>query len=344
MYELIRKTLIIVLCLMLSKVLHLSVSVYIVLFAVVLANNIYSRHIPDLLNSLSPSVFAAIGAVIINETFACHPFIIWTCCVLYFDYVRRHANNNLRIRRATLPLFMIIFITTYHNSSDYILAIPILIRDVILSAFISVLVTSLVNHFIPIRGAISKPVIIIQPVTGSDRLKMLLLVGGGLAFIMINEVTSAVFCLVPLITSAMQSTHIKMKRHSKDKILSQVGGCSLAILTSLFYSGTETTLFTYFVISFLLVYLLLYWGHNSEVKERAIHADALMGFLIPYQLYVAGVGKTFGLNSIALRAVELLIALLIIYIVAHWLDRIDKRSNTDYVDNYHRENISLPIK
>ncbi len=328
MYELIRKTLIIVLCLMLSKMLNMNVSVYLVLFSILVAMASFSKHLSSSLKILLPSVYAAIGAAIVNQIFDAHPFIIWACCVLYFDYVRRGATNNFRILMATLPLFMVIFITTYHNSG-YSESIVDFIRDVILSAFLAALVGSLVNHLMPIKANVGKPEIIVVEVTGADRLKMLVLVGGGLSFIMINQVTSAVFCLVPLITSAMQPTHGHMKQHSKDKILSQVGGCSLAIIAAFLYSGTEVNLISYFIISSLLICLLLLWSHHSEeAKDRAIHADVLMGFLIPYQLYIARYGNDFGLTSISLRAVELVIALMIIYVVAHWLDALGKESST----------------
>ncbi len=322
MYELTRKTIIIVLCLMLSKMLHLSVGVYIVLFAIVVATTSFSKHLSHLLSRLMPSVVAGIGAVVLNQAFSGHPFIIWTCCVVYFDHVRRRANNNMSIRMATLPLFMIIFISTYNNSGNYALSIPNIIRDVVLSAFLSALVASLVNHLMPVKAKPPKLVIVSQPVTGTDRLKLLILVGGGLAFIMINEVTSAVFCLVPLITSAMQPTHSHMKDHAMEKILTQVGGCSLAVIVSIIYAGTEVGILTYAVVSSLLIFLILYWSHYSEAGDRAIHADALMGFAVPYQLYVARYGNDFGLNAIALRAVELVIALLIIYALAHWLDHL----------------------
>ncbi|BFM50205.1 hypothetical protein THO17_23680 [Marinomonas sp. THO17] len=62
--------------------------------------------------------------------------------------------------------------------------------------------------------------------------------------------------------------------------------------------------------------------------DRAIHADALMGFLIPYQLYAARYGNDFGLNAIALRAVELLVALLIIYTLAYWLNRLRQQATS----------------
>ncbi len=331
MYELIRKTLIIVLCLTISKLLHLSVSVYMVLFAILLANFCYSKHISDLLKILLPSVVAAIGAAIINEAFAAHPFIIWTACVLYFDHVRRRAVSNLHISGAILPLFMIIFITTYHNASGYVLLVPTFVREVLLNMLVAVLVTSAINHLMPIKVSPQKPVFISQPVNGADRLKMLVLVGGGLAFIMINEVTSAVFCLVPLITSAMQASHAKMKQHTIEKILAQIGGCSLAMLVSLLFSGTEVNVISYFIISFLLVFVLLYWSHRGVVSDRAIHGDALMGFLIPYQLYVVSSGDDFGLSSIALRAVELFIALVVIYWLAHWLDRMTVASDASEV-------------
>jgi len=326
MYEIIRKTLIIVVCLMLSKVLHMTVSVYMVLFAIVLANFSFSKHIIDLIKPLLPSLFVTFAAVLINQLFAGHPFIIWTCCVAYFDYIRRRAINNIRITMATLPLFMIIFITTYQNSTTYNSAVVGFVWDMVISAGVAVLVTSFVNHLMPVKATPMMPTVVFQEVTGVDRLKLLILVGGGLAFIMMNEVTSAVFCLVPLVTSAMQPSHDKMKNHSREKMLTQIGGCSLAIVMALLYSGTEVNLFTYFVGSFFLIFMLIFWTHHSAVEDRAIHADALMGFLIPYQLYIAQYGNNFGLNSISLRAVELFIALAVIYMVGHWLDALSNHS------------------
>jgi hypothetical protein len=320
MYELIRKTLIIVLCLLLSKMLHLTVSVYIVLFSIVIATTCYSSHIVEIIKRILPSLFAALGAVMVNQTFAIHPFIIWTCTLLYFDHVRRQVDSNLKARMVTLPLFMIIFIDTYANSTGYILSIPDITRDLILSTLITGLVASFINHIMPIKQAATLPHRVLMPVTGSDRLKMIILVGGGLAFIMINEVTTAVFCLVPLITSAMQPTHNLMKLHSRNKMLSQVGGCSIAIVVSLFFSGTEINLFTYFFISAVLVFTILLWCNHPDQEEGLIHSDALMGFLIPYQLYIGKYGNNFGLNSIILRAFELVVVLLIIYVTAYWLE------------------------
>jgi hypothetical protein len=324
MYEILRKTLIVVICLMLSKLLHMTVSVYMVLFAIVLANFSFSKHIIDLIKPLLPSLFVTFAAVIVNQLFAQHPFIIWTCCIAYFDFVRHRANNNIRVSMATLPLFMIIFITTFQNSTMYNSAIIGFFWDMTLSAGVAVLVTSFINHVMPVKATPTMPTVVFQKVTGIDRLKMLVLVGGGLAFIMINEVTSAVFCLVPLVTSAMQPSHDQMKNHSREKMLTQIGGCSLAILVSLFYSGTEANVFSYFIISSLLIFVMIFWTHHSAVEDRAIHADAVMGFLIPYQLYIAQYGNNFGLNSISLRAVELFIALAVIYMVGHWLDALSK--------------------
>jgi len=321
MYELTRKTLIIVLCLMLSKMLHLTVSVYIVLFSIVIATTCYSSHIGEIIKRILPSLYAAIGAVIVNQAFASHPFIIWTVSVIYFDYIRRKANSNLKARVVTLPLFMIIFINTYANSADYILLIPEVLRDLVLSTLITGVVASFINHVMPIKKAMVMPPIVSMAVTGADRLKMFLLVGLGLAFIMINEVTSAVFCLVPLITSAMQPTHDLMKDHSRNKMLSQVGGCSLALIVSVLFSGTEINLFTYLFISTVLVLTILWWCEHPDKEEGLIHSDALMGFLIPYQLYIGQYSNNFGLNSILLRAFELVVVLLIIYTIAYWLDR-----------------------
>jgi len=325
MYELMRKTLIIVLCLMLSKMLHLTVSVYIVLFSVLIATTCYSSHIWEIIKPIFPSLFAVLGAVIVNQVFASHPFIIWTCSIIYFDHVRRKADSNLKARVVILPLFMIIFINTYANSVDYIFSIPEIVRDLVLSAIITALVASFVNHLMPIKVKPRMPQIISMPVRGADRLKILLLVGVGLAFIMINEITSAVFCLVPLITSAMQPTHDLMKEHSRNKMLSQVGGCSLALIVSMLFSGTEINLFTYLFISTVLVFTILWWCDHPDREEGLIHSDALMGFLIPYQLYIGQYSNNFGLNSIILRAFELVVVLLIIYTIAYWLDRATEK-------------------
>ncbi|MFT6925148.1 MAG: hypothetical protein ACJAZP_000728 [Psychromonas sp.] len=322
MYELIRKTLIIVLCLMLSKMLHLTVSVYIVLFSIVIATTCDSSHIWEIIKRILPSLFAALGAVMVNQVFAMHPFIIWTCSILYFDHVRRKVDSNLKARMVTLPLFMIIFIDTYANSTAYILSIPDIVRDLVLSTLITALVAAFINHIMPIKQKMVMAPIVSMPVRGVDRLKMLLLVGVGLAFIMINQVTSAVFCLVPLITSAMQPTHDLMKTHSRNKMLSQVGGCSLALIVAIFFSGTEINLFTYLFISSVLVFTILLWCNHPDKNEGLIHSDALMGFLIPYQLYIGQYGNNFGLNSIILRAFELLVVLLIIYTIAYWLERL----------------------
>jgi len=326
MYELIRKTLIIVLCLMLSKMLHLTVSVYIVLFSIVIATTCYSNHVWEIIKRLLPSLFAALGAVVVNQVFATHPFIIWTCSILYFDHVRRTADSNLKVRGVILPLFMIIFINTYANSSSYIFSIPEIVRDLVLSTIITGLVASFVNHVMVIKKIPPMPAIISMPVRGVDRLKMLLLVGVGLAFIMINEVTSAVFCLVPLITSAMQPTHDLMKVHSRNKMLSQVGGCSLALIVSMLFSGTEINLFTYLFISTVLVFTILWWCDHPDKEEGLIHSDALMGFLIPYQLYIGQYSNNFGLNSIILRAFELVVVLLIIYTIGYWLERLTTKN------------------
>lgn len=177
MYEIIRKTLIIVICLMLSKLLHLTVSVYMVLFAIVLANFSFSKHIVDLFKPLLPPLFITFVAVIVNQLFAEHPFIIWTCCIVFFDFVRRRANNNIRITMATLPLFMIIFITTYQNSTLYNSAIVGFFWDMMISAGVAVLVTSFINHVMPVKAQAVMPAVIYQEVTGIDRLKLLILVG-----------------------------------------------------------------------------------------------------------------------------------------------------------------------
>jgi hypothetical protein len=323
MYELLRKTLIIVLCLMLSKILHLTVSVYIVLFGIVIATNCYSKHLVVIIKQILPPLLSALCAIVINQVFAMHPFIIWTCTIFYFDHVRRHADTNIKVRQATLPLFMIIFINTYSNSTGFMLSIPEISRDLILSSLVVGLVASFVNHIMPIRTKAEPVAIITLPVTGADRLKMLILVGGGLAFVMINEVTTAVFCLVPLITSAMQPTHNMMKTHSKNKLLSQVGGCSLALIIAMLFSGTEINLFSYFFVSTAVVFTLLLWCAHSDIKDRAIHIDALMGFLIPYQLYIGKYGNDFGIDSIMLRAFELVVALLIIFATAYWLEQFE---------------------
>lgn len=322
MYELIRKTLIIVLCLMLSKMLHLTVSVYIVLFAVVIATTCDSNHIWEIIKRLLPTLITALGAVVVNQVFASHPFIIWACSILYFDHVRRKVDSNLKTGMVILPLFIIIFIDTYANSTVYALSIPGIVRDLILSTLITALAASFINHIMPVKQKIPLPPMVLMPVSGADRFKMLLFVGGGLAFIMINEVTSAVFCLVPLITSAMQPTHGLMKKHSHDKMFSQIGGCSLAFVVSLLFSGTEINLFTYLFISAILVFTILWWCHHSDPEEGAIHRDALMGFLMPYQLYIGKYGNDFGLNSIVLRAFELAVVLLVIYMLAYWLEKL----------------------
>ncbi len=85
MYEIVRKTLIIVLCLMVSKMLHLKVGVFIIVFGIVFANRLYSKHILVLLNRMKSSLFAALVALFVNQLFTLAPFLCLRVFLLCFS-------------------------------------------------------------------------------------------------------------------------------------------------------------------------------------------------------------------------------------------------------------------
>ncbi|MFD2177207.1 DUF2955 domain-containing protein [Veronia pacifica] len=319
MTEIIRKSLIITLCMMAGKVLHLSAGVFVLLFGVVLATTCFSNNIIEMGQRLWPTVTSSLGAMLLNQFFAEHPFIIWTLSVIYFDHVRRQCSTNMHAAAALLPMFIVIFIDTYANSAGMALSIPEIFRDISASAVIAILIACSVNIILPAHAPPARPPIVSLPVNGFERLKMLLLVGGGLAFLMTSEVISAVFCLVPMITAVMQPTNAEMKKNCWDKGLSQVGGCVIAIAVALLLAGTQVNLLSYALVTFALVLTLFKWTVKAAPADKAINADAIMGILIPCQLFIGKWGNDFGLSLTLLRAVELIIALAIVHAIAHWL-------------------------
>ncbi len=80
-------------------------------------------------------------------------------------------------------------------------------------------------------------------------------------------------------------------------------------MVSILFGGTEINLFSYFFLSVSLVFVIIMWCHHSDPEDSTIHGDALMGFLVPYQLYIGKYGNSFGLINISLRAFELATAL-----------------------------------
>ncbi|OLQ83766.1 hypothetical protein BIT28_25105 [Photobacterium proteolyticum] len=329
MYEVFRKTLIISICLVLSKALHLNVGVFMVIYSIVIATTCYSKHIWVMMQRLLPTLLTAFGAILINQLFSSHPFIIWTLSVIYFDHIRKLVDNSIKAKRAIMPLFIIIFINTYSISAELHMRVPEFFRDMVFSMLCVCMVASFVNHVMPIKARPAIPVITPLPVTGADRLKMLILVGGGLAFLMTNEVTSATFVLVPVLTSILQPSHRLMKKQARNRLLTQVGGCCTAMVCSMVYAGTQVNLLTFSLLSFSLVFLLLRWCNHPDPEKRNIHADAMMGILVPYQLYIGKYGNDFGFVDITLRAFELLVALLIVYLIADKLEKKDLGNNNE---------------
>ncbi|WP_026364686.1 DUF2955 domain-containing protein [Halodesulfovibrio aestuarii] len=321
MFEIIRKTLIIALCLVLSKVLHLQVGIFLVLYGIIIANNCPVNRLPVMLRILAPSFLAAVGASFVNQIFSAHPFIIWTLSVVYFDHIRKKTDTSVKARSAIFPLFNVIFIDTFANSSDFVLVVPDLIRDLLVSIFLASAIAYLVNLLLPIKLKKIQTPVVTLPVSGAERLKILILVGGGLAFLMLNEVTSATFCLVPVITSVMQPTYGHMKKEVEKRIITQVGGCCSAMFLSILFMGTEINVATFFLVSFGLVFTLMKWCECPDPVERSIHNDAVLGILVPFQLYIGKYGNNFGLDLIALRTVELVLALGVVYCVAIMLGK-----------------------
>ncbi|KFA98705.1 DUF2955 domain-containing protein [Vibrio sp. ER1A] len=311
MKELVKQILIIGTCAVVGKSLHTYTPIYFVLYATIVALYFPYRNLKILVNFLKPAVISILIAVMVNEIFNSHQFIIWTLSLFYFDYVRRKCRKQTDITLSLMPVFNVIFVNTYSSDATYQnLVIPI-ISDMLIGMLVSVGIIIAFDKIIVTKPALyerSEPQTEFS-VTGLDRLKMLILVGGGLAFMMITSSINSTFCLVPFIVISMQPSKKEMLEEVRFRGLTQLLGCIFALVFLFIFASTMYNLLGYFLLVTILVYVFLTLSKNADITTQKVVKDTLMGAIVTIQLYVGSNDSLLNIHDITLRIVQLCLAL-----------------------------------
>ncbi|WP_240478227.1 DUF2955 domain-containing protein [Photobacterium aquae] len=312
----LRITLTITICMLAGKLLHLDSPVYLALYPTILMTKGKDYSWAGMLRTFLPTFAAASLALLICEIFANHPFVIWTLSLLFFDTLRRRADTPAKAGAMLMPTFnwILIIVFSQHTSMD----MPMRIHEIGLSMLITACVAKAMLLILPQAKGGKPPAFSPKPVSFQQRLVSLGLIGGGLACLMIVDIVSATFCMVPVVAAATQPGRDKFLEVVERRFITQVGGCAIAVIFTLLMAGHQSILSYYALGLGTLIFLITNWMTHADGPARDLHADALLATLLPIQLYMGN--QTLGLESTYLRAWELTVTLGILFTL-HQLTR-----------------------
>ena len=325
--EAIRITLIITICMILGKVLDFNSAVYLALYPTVVMTKNKDYSWKGLFITLAPTFAAVFIAVAIAEIFQQHPFIIWTISLIFFDQLRKRADTPVKLGKMIMPCFNWILVMVFSQNSAF--DMPSRVHEIFLSMLITALVAKLMVALFPVPQSGKLPQFKPQPVTYGHRLVSLGLIGTGLGFLMIVDMLSTTFCLVPVIAAATQFNRPKFIEVVELRFVTQLGGCAIAALFILLLAGHQNTLGFYALALGGTIYLIARAMVSGKGPGRDIHADALLATGLPIQLYMGN--NTFGLDSTFLRAWQLFITLCILFILYRLTLSRDKHEQKNHL-------------
>ncbi|MGF1686153.1 DUF2955 domain-containing protein [Photobacterium japonica] len=309
--EMLRVTLTVTLCMLIGKLFDFGSPVYFALYPTIIMTKGKDYSWTGLARTFFPTLLAASCAVVVSEVFADHPFVIWTISLIFFDQLRRRANTPPKQGAMLMPTFnwILIIVFSQHTSMD----MPVRIHEIFLAMLITAVVAKTMVTLFPTLKTGKPPVFTPHTVSYQNRLVSLGLIGSGLAFLMIVDMISATFCMVPVVAAATQQTRAHFDVVVKRRLLTQVGGCAIAVIFTLCMAGHQQIIGFYALGLGGLIALLAGWMANAQGPEKDIHADALLATLLPIQLYMTS--TEMGLESTFLRAWELTVTLVILLIL-----------------------------
>ncbi|OLQ75707.1 hypothetical protein BIT28_02600 [Photobacterium proteolyticum] len=325
--ETLRVTFTITLCMLAGKLLQLDSPVYLALYPTIVMTKGKDYSWLGLFNTFLPTLLAASCALLVSEVFHDHPFIIWTISLIFFDWMRRRANTPAKLGAMLMPTFnwILIIVFSQHTVSD----MPMRIHEILISMAVTTVVTKAMVYLFPQEKRGKPPAFKAQSVSYQHRFVSMGLIGTGVAFLMMVDLISATFCMVPVIAAATQFSRDKFREVVERRFITQVGGCALAVVFAFVMAGHQSTVGFYALGLGCLVFLLANWMATAQGPSRDIHADALLATMLPIQLYMGN--TSLGLESTYLRAWELTVTLGILFIL-HQLTR----SQGNYDRKHHR--------
>ena len=309
--EALRIALTVTICMLLGQVLNLDSPVYLALYPTIIMTKNKDYSWSGLVRTLLPTLVAASCALLVTEIFSQHPFVVWSISLFFFDFMRRRASNPIKKGQMLMPTFNWILIVVFaqHTTID----MPMRIHEIVLSMLITIVVAKAMVALFPVTQAGKPPAFNDEHVTFQSRATSLALIGTGVGFLMIVDIISATFCLVPVIAAATQTTQHEFVAVVRKRFITQVGGCALAVLFTLTMAGHQSNLGYYAIMLGLLTFLISASMAKAIGPARDTHADALLATMLPIQLYITV--NEMGLESTFLRAWELTVTLFILYSV-----------------------------
>lgn len=307
--EILRVTLTITLCMLAGKLLDLNSTVYLALYPTIVMTKGKDYSWQGIFTIFFPTFLAAFCALLVSQVFHEHPFVVWTISLIFFDLMRRRADTPIKLGGMIMPTFNWILIVVFSQAGSRDMSLQV--REILISMVITAVMAKIMVTLFPTKKGGKPPVFTSQIVSYQHRFVATGLIGSGLAFLMIVDLLSATFCMVPVIAAATQFNRDKFRDIIGLRFITQVGGCALAVVFTLAMAGHQDSISFYALGLGSLVFVIAKWMATSQGPSRDMHADALLGAMLPIQLYMGS--TTFGLENTYLRAWELTVTLGILF-------------------------------
>ncbi|MBR9726592.1 DUF2955 domain-containing protein [Shewanella intestini] len=290
--------------------LQLGIAAYLALFPVMAATKISNYSLLGMLKAFSPIILVACVALLVNQVFATHPAVVWCVSIWVFDRARRWADTPAKVGFILIPLLNWFLVTIFAQQSHF--EMTGWIRDMAISMLTTMVVVRFVSLFLTPPKAMAPPAMPSAPVSYRQRFIFVAMLGTGLGFLMMVNLVSATFCMMPVIVAAAQSRQQNYQMVIKNVLYAHVGGCALALIFMGLLAGQHAHNLIYILSLGGLVTLIAMWISGSRGGTRGLHSEAMLGTMLPLQLYVSA--SDLGLHNIYFRG-ELMLTVLVILVI-----------------------------
>lgn len=294
---------------MLSQLwLQLETAAYLALFPTMAATKLSKYSMTGMLKAFLPILGISCLALFIEQLFGSHPFIVWTISLFVFDFARRWADTPTKLGQIYIPLLNWFLVIVFAQHTP----IPMTdwVRDMGISMVTTIIVVQFVMLFMTPVKAKTPPPSPAKQVSYQQRVIYVAMLGIGLAFLMIVDLVSATFCMMPVIIAAAQHEKSMYQAVVKTCLQAHVGGCAFVLLLMSLLVSQHSHIFIYAFAIVLLVTMIAVWISRNTGSVRALHTEAMLGAMLPLQLYVSR--TDLGLQDIYFRGQLMLIVLILL--------------------------------
>ncbi|MGF1736991.1 DUF2955 domain-containing protein [Photobacterium satsumensis] len=290
--------------------LQLGVTAYLALYPVMAATKLSDYTVRGMLKAFLPILAVACVALFIDQIFSSHPAVVWCISLCFFDLARRWADTPAKLGKIYIPLLNWFLVIVFAQHSP--IAMTDWVRDMGVSMLTTIVIVKFVMLFLtPPKANVSAPMVS-TPVTYQTRVIYVVMLGIGLAFLMMVNLIAATFCMMPIIVAAAQSQRVNYEMVIRNCLQAHVGGCALAMVFISLLAGQHSYNLVYIVGLTSLVAMIAVWISGSRGGVRAMHSEAMLGTMLPLQLYVSA--SDLGLQDTYFRAKSMLFVLALLVV------------------------------